>query len=271
MNDHFEAYGGKHLTVALVIPTMDKMRYLSKTLEANSKIGFDEIVVVDSSVREKDEVETLCDALGARHFFAKLDRLSARNMAAKVAKTDWVCVCDDDIVLRQFDLKKFRELAGDLDFMIGGWGDDPPVHYAWIFRREFFLDVLRGYDPMITGGDDLDITLRAKKVGRGMFVHNSGLYKSDAIGLSIASDYPDRWIRNKALYSLTCFPLLVRHPFLFKETLLRDGWRIQRIFKGEPAGRVVFEAILDHSGTMYSPIYHLIQKRRLAEASRESE
>lgn len=271
MNTHSEAGGGKHLTVALVIPTMDKMSYLSKTLETSSKIGFDDIVVVDSSVREREEVEALCGALGVKYFFAELDRLGARNMGAKLAKTDWVCICDDDIVIRRFDLAKFRQLAKDLDFMIGGWGGDPSVHYAWIFRREFFLDVLHGYDPMITGGDDLDITLRAKEVGRWKFVHSSGLYESDAIGLSIADDYPERWIKNKALYSLTCFPLLARHPFLFREALKKDGWRIQRIFRGEPAGRVVFEAILDHSGTVYSPLYHLIQKRRRAEASRESE
>ena len=257
----------KRPTIALVIPTKDKLEHLTRTLPANSKLGFDEAIVIDSSTRDKQGVESLCSEHGVKYVFESLDRLGARNRGAKLASTEWVAISDDDIVFTKFDLAKFAELAIDKDFMRGGWGAKATEHYAWIFRRDFFLDVLKGYDRLITGGDDLDITLRAQKLGKEAYVFGSGLYESEAIGLGIAKDYPEKWIRNKALYALTSFPLMRRHPFLVKGFLMRDLWRARRVTKGEPVGRILFECFIDRAGTMFSPAYYLLKRRELTSSS----
>jgi hypothetical protein len=250
------------VTVALVIPTKDKLQHLERTLPTNSKLGFDEVIVLDSSTREKESVRELCRNCGARYESAAVDRLGGRNMAAEMAHTDWVCICDDDVVFSKFDLDRFAELAQGHDFMYGGWGKNPGAHYAWIFRRDFFLNTLKGYDPLITGGDDLDITLRASRTGKGIGAFDKGVYESEAIGLGIAKEYPGKWIRNRALYALTSFPLIWRHKFLVKSVLAGDVWRLRRVSNGESLGRAVLESVIDRSGTIYSPLYYLIQKRR---------
>ena len=250
------------LSVALVIPTKDKLQHLEKTLPTNSRLGFDELIVLDSSTRDKQGVEHLCRKLRVRYEFAPVDRLGGRNMAAELAHTDWVCICDDDVLFTRFDLDRFAELVQGIDFMYGGWGGKPGAHYAWIFRRDFFLNTLKGYDPLITGGDDLDITLRAKEAGKGIWVFDKGVYESEAIGLNIAKEYPDKWIRNRALYALTSFPLIWRHKFLVKSVLAADVWRLRRVSKGESLGRAVLEGIIDRSGIVYSPLYYLIQSRK---------
>jgi glycosyltransferase involved in cell wall biosynthesis len=260
--DEGPASGPKRTRVALVVPTKDKMRHLAKTLPDNARLGFDEVIVVDSSTRERQAVEDLCNAAGARYHFAPLDRLGARNKGVELSAVDWVCVLDDDILLTRFDLGLFRKTAQDLDFMIGGWGGNTESQYAWIFRRSFFLDTLHGYDPDITGGDDLDITLRAQKLGRGKMALNLGLYDSKALGLAIAEEYPERWIRNKVLYSLTFYPLLRRHPFLITRFLLSDGWRAKRLLKGESPAKLLFESFMERAGLVYGPAYSLLRKRR---------
>ncbi|MEW5748764.1 MAG: glycosyltransferase family A protein [Candidatus Thermoplasmatota archaeon] len=257
-----EAAGGR-TTVALVVPTMDKLDHLSRTLPANASLGFDEVIVVDSSRREREQVRALCERHGARHVFEELDRLAARNRGAELAASDWVCICDDDVVIRSFDMAMFRRLAAEgLDYMQGGWGAAAETHYAWIFRRDFFLGTLGGYDPEITGGDDLDITLRARKAGRGRMVHGSGLYETEAIGLDIARDYPERWIRNKVLYALTYYPLIRKHPSLAANFIKSDGWRLQRVLRGGPPGRIAFESFMERAGLVYSPLYCALRKRR---------
>lgn len=243
-----------------MIPTKDKLQHLERTLPANSRLGFDEVLVLDSSVHEREGVQELCRRCGARYEFAAVDRLGGRNMGAELARTDWVCICDDDILFGKFDLDRLAELAKGMDFMYGGWGKSPGAHYAWIFRRDFFLDALRGYDPLITGGDDLDITLRAGKLGKGVGVFDKGVYESEAIGLDIAREYPGKWIRNRALYALTSFPLVWRHKFLVKSVLAGDVWRFRRVSKGESLGRAILESLIDRSGTIYSPLYYLVQK-----------
>jgi len=248
-------------TVALVIPTKDKLDHLQKTLPSAMALGFDEVLVIDSSTAQKQDTEDLCRNAGARYVFAAVDRLRARNLGARLAASEWICIADDDIVFKKFDFSKFQELSQDVDFMIGGWGTNPGAHYAWIFRRDFFLETLGGYDPLITGGDDLDITLRARKLGRGITVYDKGLYESEAIGMRIAEDYPTRWIKNKVLYSLTFFPLLWRYPWLVKRMILVDAWRLRRIARGEPLGRVLFESFIDRAGTVYGPLYFFIRKR----------
>lgn len=244
-----------------MIPTKEKMDHLQRTLPSSAALGFDEVLVVDSSTNEKEAIEDLCKTTGARYVFAAVDRLKARNLGAKLASSDWICIADDDIIFNKFDFSKFQELAQGVDFMIGGWGMNPGAHYAWIFRRKFFLETLKGYDPLITGGDDLDITLRARKVGKGVAVYDKGLYESEAIGMKIAEDYPSKWIKNKVLYSLTFFPLLLRYPWLIKRMILVDAWRVRRIRSGEPAARVLFESFMDRAGTVYGPLYYLIRKR----------
>lgn len=251
-------------SVALVVPTMDKMSYMSKTLPANAAIGFDEIVVVDSSRKEGEQVRALCEEHGARYVFEALDRLAARNRGAELASTDWVCICDDDILIRSFDLTMFRKLAAEgLDYMQGGWGMSADTHYAWIFRRDFFLNELKGYDPEITGGDDLDITLRARRSGKGKMVFGSGLYDTEAIGLDIAKDYPGRWIRNKVLYALTYYPLIRKHPSLAVNFMKGDAWRIQKIMRGASPARVAFESLIERGGLVYSPLYCAIRRLRV--------
>jgi glycosyltransferase involved in cell wall biosynthesis len=257
-----EAEGHGPVKVALVIPTKDKLAHLAKTLPRNSRLGFDEVIVVDSSISERKAVEELCAANGARYHFAPLDRLGARNGGVGLSTADWVCVLDDDILLTRFDMARLREVGKDLDFMIGGWGGNRESQYAWIFRRDFFLDVLHGYDPDITGGDDLDITLRAQKLGKGVMALEANLYESQALGLDIAKDYPERWIRNKVLYSLTFYPLLRRHPHLVTRFLLSDGWRAKRMLKGESPARLLFESFIERAGLVYSPAYSLVRKRR---------
>lgn len=254
---------GRRATVALVVPTMDKMSYLSRTLPANASLGFDEVVVVDSSRREAGQVKSLCEAHGARYVFEDLDRLAARNRGAELASADWVCICDDDVVIRSFDIGMFRRLAAEgLDYMQGGWGRGAETHYAWIFRRDFFLGTLGGYDPEITGGDDLDITLRARKAGRGRMVFGSGLYDTETIGLDIAKDYPGRWMRNKVLYALTYYPLIRKHPSLAANFIKSDGWRLQRALRGGPLGRMAFESFMERAGLVYSPLYCALRRRR---------
>ena len=253
-------------TVALIIPTMDKLGYLKQTLPQAASIGFDEVIVIDSSLKEKEAVESLCKTVGAKYVFTASDRLRARNLGARLATEDWVCIADDDVLLKKFDFAKFQELAQDADFMIGGWGKIPGAHYAWIFRRNFFLDVLKGYDLLIAGGDDLDITLRAEQSGKGFQVFDKGLYESEAIGLKIAMDYPSKWIRNKALYALTMFPLVRRHPFLVRNLILADAWRLKRLRKGEGIGRLVFESLIERMGLVYSPAYYLLTKSRMNRA-----
>ena len=254
--------GPKRPTLALVIPTKDKLEHLRQTLPTNASLGFDEIIVIDSSTKDKEGVEGLCKKSAVKYVFEKLDRLGARNRGAELASTEWVAISDDDIIFKRFDLSKFSELARNADFMRGGWGAKPGENYAWIFRRDFFLNTLKGYDPLITGGDDLDITLRAQKLGKEVYVFGSGLYESEAIGLGIAKDYPEKWIRNKALYALTCFPLMRRHPFLIKGFLMRDLWRARRMTKGEPVARILFESFIDRAGAIYSPAYYLLKRPR---------
>jgi glycosyltransferase involved in cell wall biosynthesis len=248
-------------TVALIIPTKDKVDHLKQTLPKAASLGFDEVMVIDSSTTERDAVEDLCNTARAKCVFTPADRLRARNLGAKIATTDWICIADDDVLLARFDLQRFQELAQEADFMIGGWGKNPGAHYAWIFRRAFFLETLKGYDPLITGGDDLDITLRARKLGRGVSVFDEGLYESETVGMKIAEDYPAKWIKNKVLYSLTFFPLLWRYPWLVKRMVLVDFWRLRRMRSGEPWGRVLFESFMDRAGTVYGPLYYLIRKR----------
>jgi len=255
----------KRTTVSLIVPTMDKLSYMSRTLPVNASLGFDEVLVVDSSRREKDQVQALCEKHGARYVFESLDRLAARNRGAELASTDWACICDDDVIIHSFDLDKFRSIAAEgLDYMQGGWGKAADTHYAWIFRRDFFLNVLKGYDPEITGGDDLDITLRAQKLGKGKMVYGSGLYETETVGLDIAKDYPGRWIRNKVLYALTYYPLIRKHPSLAVNFIKSDVWRVQRMLKGTSPGRIVFESFMERAGLVYSPLYYVIRKKRRA-------
>ena len=254
--------GKRNLTIALVIPTKDKLQHLEKTLPWNCQLGFDDVLVLDSSTRDKDGVRELCRRCGARYEFAAVDRLRGRNMAAELARSDWVCICDDDVLFTKFDLDMFAELAAGHDYMYGGWGMSPGSHYAWMFRRDFFLNTLKGYDQLITGGDDLDITLRAEKAGAGIGIFDKGVYESDALGLEIAKDFPGKWIRNRALYALTSFPLIWRHKFLVKSVIAGDVWRLRRVSKGESMGRAILESIIDRSGTIYSPLYYIVQKRR---------
>jgi len=250
-------------SIALIIPTMDKSEHLRKTLPRNAALEFDEIIVVDSSKKEREQVETLCRSFGVRYVFIETDRLRARNAGVSMATCDWVMICDDDIILTKFDKQLFHKLAQKCDFMFGGWGRNAECHFAWIFRRDFFLDVLKGYDPIITGGDDLDITLRATKHGRGMFVYGIGLYESEAIGLDISRDYPSKWIKNKVLYALSWYPLIRRHPFLIRNFLLSDAWRLKNILKRrQPAIRTLFESFIDRSGAIFSPIHFLILKSK---------
>jgi glycosyltransferase involved in cell wall biosynthesis len=255
--------------IAFVIPTMDKLEYLRQSLPSIAKLGVDEIVVIDSSKREREAVEALCKQTGAIYVFAEVDRQVARNMGAEKAKSDWVCICDDDIVFKRFDRALFKQLSEGIDFMFGGWGAKPTQHYAWMFRRRFFLDILKGYDRLITGGDDLDITLRAQKLGKGVQAFEKGLYDCEAVGLKLATENPERWIKNKVLYSLTYFPLMLHHPFLVKSFLMSDGWRLKRVMKGEPLGRVIFESFMDRSGLIYGPAYYLVLRRRLASSTRK--
>lgn len=250
-------------TLALVIPTKDKIKHLKKTLPGIVFLGFDEIIVLDSSKGEREQVEQLCKSLGVRYLFANLDRLRARNAGASASTCDWVMICDDDIVIKKLNKSLFKRLATDCDFMYGGWGKDAKSHFAWIFKRSFFLDVLKGYDPHITGGDDLDITLRAKNLGRGRFVFNIGLYESETVGLNIAKDYPNKWIKNKVLYALSWYPLIRMHPFLIKNLLAADYWRLKRITRGESLGRIIYESLIDKAGAIISPIYYVI--RRISE------
>jgi glycosyltransferase involved in cell wall biosynthesis len=248
------------VSLSLVIPTKDKLGYLSRTIGAASKVGFNEIVIVDSSTREQKEVEELCHSFGIRYIHADLDRLAARNYGAYASKSEWVAICDDDIIIQQFDMQKFSQMASGSDFLYGGWGEKPTEHYAWMFRREFFIKKVQGYDPEITGGDDLDITLRSKELGSGRDAFKAGLYRTETIGLDIARDYPNKWMRNKAHYSLTVFPLVVRHKKLILNIIKSDVWRMQRIKKGEPPVRIIFESFIDRSGLVFSPLYFMIQR-----------
>jgi glycosyltransferase involved in cell wall biosynthesis len=250
------------ISVALVIPTKDKLQHLERTLPAISKLGFDEVLVLDSSMKEKEGVRDLCKKCGVRYEFAIVDRQGGRNTGARMVLSDWVCIADDDVLFKKFDLDRFAELAQGHDYLFGGWGVNPGAHYAWMFRRDFFLDTLKGYDPMITGGDDLDITLRAEKAGKGIGVFDKGVYESESIGLDIATEYPGKWIRNRALYALTSFPLIWRHKFLVKSVIAGDVWRLRRVSKGESLGRAVLESLIDRSGTIYSPLYYIIQRRK---------
>ncbi len=249
-------------SLSLVIPTKDKLGYLSRTIPLSSKIGFDEIIVVDASTKEAKEIEALCQRYGARYVWADLDRLAARNYGACLSTTSWVAICDDDIIVHEFDLERFSSLASGLDFMFGGWGERPTEHYAWIFRREFFLNTLRGYDLDITGGDDLDITLRSKRKGEGADAFKAGIYRTETIGLDIAEDYPNKWIRNKVHYSLTILPLLLRHKALIPTIFKTDVWRFQRILRKEPAMKVLFEGFIDRAGLVYSPLYFLMARSK---------
>ncbi len=252
----------KHgITISLVIPTKDKMKHLSRSLPTMARLGFDEVIVVDSSKVERELVGAACKENGVTYHFCDTDRLGARNLGAKLSRSDWVAICDDDIVFESFDLDRFRELAAGLDFFFGGWGVKPKVHYAWIFRRAFFLETLRGYDRDITGGDDLDITLRAGELGRGADAFQLGLYKTVTIGLDIQKDYPQKWIRNKVLYSITLFPLLMRHKQLIPNVMTSDVWRVLRIAHGEPAGRVAFESFIDRAALAFSPVYYVMKRR----------
>jgi hypothetical protein len=144
--------------------------------------------------------------------------------------------------------------------LYGGWGEKPTEHYAWIFRRDFFVKKVQGYDLEITGGDDLDITLRSKELGSGSDVFKAGIYLTETIGLDIAKDYPNKWMKNKVHYSLTVFPLVMRHKRLILNVIKSDAWRAQRILKGEPFLRIVFESFIDRAGLLYSPLYFLIQR-----------
>ncbi len=250
-------------TVALVIPTKDKLDHLRQTLPKAVTLGFNEVIVIDSSTKDRDAVEALCTSLNVKYLFTPVDRLRARNLGATASNSDWICIMDDDILVSRFDFDKFQTLSDELDYMIGGWGKDPGAHYAWIFRRDFFLDVLKGYDLLITGGDDLDITLRASKSGKGIQAFDKGLYETEAIGLGISRDYPSTWIRNRALYSLTMLPLVRRYPWLIRRLLLSDVWRLR---SGTPLGRVLFEGFIEKSGLIFSPINYTFQKRRLAKS-----
>jgi glycosyltransferase involved in cell wall biosynthesis len=257
------------ISLSLVIPTKDKLGYLSRTIVFASQVGFDEIVVIDSSIKEQKEIEVLCRSYGAKYYHADLDRLAARNYGAYISKSDWVAICDDDIIVREFDMEKFSQWASKSDFLYGGWGANPTEHYAWIFRRDFFIKKVQGYDPDITGGDDLDTTLRSNKLGSGIDAFKLGIYRTETIGLNIARDYPNKWIRNKVHYSLTVFPLVVRHKRLILNVIKSDVWRFQRILKGEPALRIVFESIIDRAGLVYSPLFFLIQKAKRGKVDKE--
>ena len=242
---------------------MDKLSYMSQTLPANASLGFDEVIVIDSSRKERDQMQALCEQHRVRYMFEELDRLGARNRGAELASSDWICICDDDIIIHSFDLEKFRSVAAeDLDYMQGGWGKGADSHYAWIFRKAFFTDTLKGYDLEITGGDDLEITLRSQKLGKGRMVYDSGLYETETIGLDIAKDYPGRWIRNKVLYALTYYPLIRKHPSVSLNFIKSDAWRIQKMLKGASPARVAFESFIERAGLVYSPLYCALKKRK---------
>ncbi|MCJ7606429.1 MAG: glycosyltransferase family 2 protein [Thermoplasmata archaeon] len=254
---------GARITVSLVVPTMDKLSYMSQTLPTNASLGFDEIIVIDSSRKERDQVRALCEKHGAMYVFEELDRLAARNRGAELASSDWVCICDDDVIIRSLDFERFRSLAAEgLDYMQGGWGQGADSHYAWIFRKGFFVDTLEGYDPEITGGDDLEITLRSQELGKGRMVYGSGLYETETIGLDIARDYPGRWIRNKVLYALTYYPLMRKHPSVALNFIKSDAWRMKSMLKGASPARVAFEGFIERAGLVYSPLYCALRKRR---------
>lgn len=252
----------KKTTLSLVIPTMDKYGYLSKTLIHSTDQGFNEVIVVDSSIKEKREIEELCTEYNVKLVQADMDRLEARNYGAFVSSSEWIAICDDDVIIHQFDMDKFSVLASQNDFLYGGWGERPTEHYTWIFRRRFFLDVLKGYDINITGGDDLDITLRSMKRGRGVDAFAAGLYRTETIGMDISRDYPSKWIRNKVHYSLTVFPLYLRHKQLIPNIFKSDGWRLNRIMKGEPPLKVIYEGFIERAGLVYSPFYYLLHRGR---------
>ncbi|OPY29978.1 MAG: Glycosyl transferase family 2 [Methanomassiliicoccales archaeon PtaU1.Bin030] len=249
-------------TLSLVIPTMDKYGYLSRTLIHSTTQGFREVIVVDSSIKEKKEIEELCKKYHVRLIQADMDRLEARNYGAFVSNSEWVAICDDDVIIHQFDMQKFSALAAQSDFFYGGWGEKPTENYAWIFRRRFFLDILKGYDGNITGGDDLDITLRSKRLGRGVDAMAADLYRTETIGMDIFKDYPSKWIRNKVHYSLTIFPLYCRHKHLIPNIFMSDGWRLNRIMKGEPPLKVLYEGFIERAGLIFSPLYYLLHRGR---------
>ena len=148
----------------LVIPTKDRSYHLGRRLPVWDRLGFEEVIVVDSS---KDPVhrkanEEACRRSGVRYIYADVNRSRARNLGAQAARGGWVFFEDDDL----WGYATFHREVMDRYATKYDWLTARESQVLHIFNREFFLR-LGGFRENLVLGEDEDLALRAKAQGTG--------------------------------------------------------------------------------------------------------
>jgi len=234
--------------LSLIIPTMDRHDILKETLPILFKHGFHEIIVVDSSGTE-DTLKNmeLCKKFHAKYYHFIGNREEARNFGVQKAKSEWVYIFDDDILLQKFNWKLFEEITTkDYDFIHAKGGS-----YVWIFRRDFFLRI-GGYDPNLCYGDDYDITVRAFKHGKAAYITNIGKF-----GTPITGTLKMRW-KGALYYSMTMLTFFAKYP-TFRIALsipYRPAFFLQKLVQNRTRENLT-KFMLTTLGTLLSPLYHI--------------
>lgn len=239
----------------LVIPTLNRYPILAARLPKMATVGFDEILVVDStkSGTDVERTRTLCARTGAEYIHESCGRSRARNLGASYAEGRWILFCDDDgYVVSRLDRERLSHLPSEVDFLtLEG-------HLAWMFRRDFFLQI-GGYDEGLVAGEDDELTRRAFRLGHRASA--DGIVTGAVQSLSESELAWDRFrrLRNHFEYGITALAFASRHPS--RGSVLRASFRkALALGKGESPYGLVFRiagSILLIIGLLGSPIYYV--------------
>lgn len=196
------------------MPTKDRSYHLSRRLPIWIRQGFDEVIVVDSSLdkTQRDANRTMCEAFGAKYAYAVVNRSKARNLGARYATGHWVFFTDDDL----WGSAVFHREV--MDRLVEGreWLKSPTSQVITVFNRRFFLN-LGGYDEGLVLGEDDELTARTVTRGRGGVI--DGVFE----GIAYAPDKKERSLdfkrrlSNHIEYSYTLWTYLdkVENPAKF--------------------------------------------------------
>ncbi len=247
-----------HQTIALVVPTRNRLEYLRPRVPIWSRAGFDQLIVVNTPTDPSiaSEIERLCRS----HRFQYLEtprtlrdlRSKARNTGATFASTDWVLFSDDDDaeVIGKLDRTAFDRAANGRDWLAGEKGDIVVIH-----RRSSFL-LFGGYPEDMVASEDTIMSNRARRAGRGGPL---GSVFTNRVGIpDVPREEPMNRARAHFWYSLT-LPLFFSRTPSFEPAIASDARRIlglaRRALMGDPRSLVYM--ILYLAGRALSPAHLL--------------
>lgn len=200
--------------ISVIIPTWNEAENLPATVESLRTGGIEDIVVVDGA--SSDGTADVADRLECRVFVeSEADRAMQMNLGATVAAGKTLLFLHADTVVPKESICALRETMGVLPEYVGGgfarrfdspspilrktceWSEWRCRKYGiflgdqGIFVLPEIFDRLGGFDENFGPGEDIDFTMRMRRVGRtillGPPVVSSArrFYKRGAIGQTV--------------------------------------------------------------------------------------